>query len=150
MEIVQLPGRVLMMFEYHHQTRQIFTDGRGHRDDLPPLWMGDSIGWWEGDTLVVETTNFRPETSPARGGSETTRVIERFTKRENGDVLYNFTVEDPTVWTASWTGEYVWRPTDERVFEYACHEGNYALGNIMRGARLLEQEALAARASSGR
>ena len=147
--IVQTEDRVVILLEMVHDARVV----RMNAEHSPPevrKWLGDSIGWWEGDTLVVETTNFRPETSPARGGSETTRVIERFTRRENGDVLYNFTVEDPTVWTASWTGEYVWRSTDERVFEYACHEGNYALGNIMRGARLLEQEALAARASSGR
>ncbi|HVR28024.1 MAG TPA: hypothetical protein VMS86_00695, partial [Thermoanaerobaculia bacterium] len=81
---------------------------------------------------------------------ESARVLERFTRLADGNVLYRFTVEDPTVWTAPWTGEYVWRASDDRVFEYACHEGNYALGNIMRGARLLEEEALAAKASSSR
>jgi hypothetical protein len=113
-------------------------------------WLGDSIGWWEGDTLVAETTNFRRETSPGRGGSENAKVTERFTKMANGDVLYRFTVEDPTVWTASWTGEYIWRASDARVFEYACHEGNYALGNIMRGARLLEKDFVAGKQTSAR
>jgi hypothetical protein len=91
---------------------------------------------------VVETTNFRPESAPGRGGSENAKVIERFTRMPGGSLLYNFTVEDPTTWTATWTGEYVWRASSERVFEYACAEGNYALGNIMRGARLLEQDAI--------
>ena len=76
-------------------------------------------------------------------------VVERFSRLEDGNVLYNFTVEDDTVWTAPWTGEYVWRVGEEKVYEYACHEGNYSFGNIMRGARLLEREALAAKASSG-
>jgi hypothetical protein len=71
------------------------------------------------------------------------KVVERFTREADGDVVYNFKVEDPTVWTAPWGGEYIWKATSERMFEYACHEGNYALGNIMRGARLLEEEALA-------
>ena len=103
-------------------------------------WLGDSIGRWEGATLVVDTTNFRAESGPGRGGTENAHVIERFTRMADGNVLYSFTVEDPATWTASWTGEYVWRASDDRVFEYACHEGNYALGNIMRGARLLEKD----------
>ena len=94
----------------------------------------------KGDTLVVESTNFRPGTQ-GRGGTENLKVTERFSWTEGG-VRYRFTVEDPTVWTAPWTGEYLWRPTEEKVYEYACHEGNYALGTIMRGARLLEREAL--------
>ena len=145
--IVQTEDHVVIELEMVHDARVVRLSSE-HPPAEVKRWLGDSIGWWEGDTLVVETTNFRPETSPGRGGSENARVVERFTKRENGDVLYGFTVEDPTVWTAPWTGEYVWRATDDRIFEYACHEGNYALGNILRGARLLEQEAMAAKASS--
>ncbi len=77
-----------------------------------------------------------------RGGSENLHDVERFTPQVGGDVLYNFTVEDDTVWTAPWAGEYLWRASDQRVYEYACHEGNYAMGNILRGARLLEAEAV--------
>ena len=123
--------------------------------------MGDSVGHWEGDTLVVDTTNFHPLADlrgvgigpggrpiPILGGSENTHVVERFSRLDDGNVLYRFTVEDDTVWTAPWTGEYVWRASDQKVYEYACHEGNYSLGNIMRGARLLEQEALAAKPSA--
>jgi hypothetical protein len=78
-----------------------------------------------------------------------THVVERFTKLPNGDVLYRFTVEDPSIWTASWTGEYIWRASEERIWEYACHEGNYAMGNILRGARLLEKEHKAQGATGG-
>ena len=145
--IVQTESHVVIVLEMVHDARIVRMDSE-HPPAHVRKWLGDSIGWWEGDTLVVETTNFRREAGPGRGGSENARVIERFTKRENGDVLYGFTVDDPTVWTASWTGEYVWRATDDRLFEYACHEGNYALGNIMRGARLLEQDALQAKTSS--
>ena len=91
---------------------------------------------------MVETTNFSPEARGFRGGSENMKVTERFTRKPDGNVVYNFKVEDPTVWTAPWSGEYVWKASDDRMFEYACHEGNYALGNIMRGARLLEQDAV--------
>ncbi len=147
--IVQTEDHVVILLEMIHDARIV----RMRRDDRPvehpgpevQRFLGDSVGWWEDDTLVVDTTNFRPDSAAGgfRGDSENTRVVERFTKRENGDIIYRFTVEDETYWTAPWTGEYVWRASAARVFEYACHEGNYAMGNIMRGARLLEKEALA-------
>jgi hypothetical protein len=140
--IVQTEDHVVILLEMVHDARVVRMNSE-HPPANVKKWLGDSIGWWEGDTLVVETTNFRPESAPGRGGSENAKVTEKLTKQANGDVLYRFTVEDPTVWTASWTGEYLWRASEDRVFEYACHEGNYALGNIMRGARLLEQEELA-------
>jgi hypothetical protein len=112
-------------------------------------WLGDSIGWWEGDTLVVETTNYHPQGTP-RGGSDKMRVTERFSRLADGNLLYRFTVDDPSVWTTPWTGEYVWRASDDKVYEYACHEGNYAMGNILRGARLLEGEARAKSSSSSK
>ena len=145
--IVQTEDHVVILLEMVHDARVVRMSSE-HPPAHVKKWLGDSIGWWEGDTLVVETTNFRRESAPGRGGSENARVIERFSRLESGDVLYRFTVEDPSVWTAPWTGEYVWRASEDRVFEYACHEGNYALGNIMRGARLLEQEALAAKSAS--
>ncbi|HVS12717.1 MAG TPA: hypothetical protein VMV46_02240 [Thermoanaerobaculia bacterium] len=137
--IVQTEDHVMILIEMVHDAR-IVRLGSEHPPADQRSWLGDSIGWWEGDTLVVETTNFRPD-SLLRGGSENTRVVERFTKQVGGDVLYQFTIEDPTVWTAPWTGEYLWRASDERVYEYACHEGNYAMQGILRGARLLEAEA---------
>ena len=103
------------------------------------IWMGDSIGRWEGDTLVVETTNFTNKTR-FRGSSENLKVIERFRRLDDDTLLYRFTVEDPSTWTQSWSGEYPWKATAEDIYEYACHEGNYAMGDIMRGERLLDKE----------
>jgi hypothetical protein len=100
--------------------------------------MGDSVGRWEGDTLVVETTNFTNKTR-FRGSSENLKVTERFTRVDQDTILYRFTVEDPHTWTRPWTGEYPWVATTERIYEYACHEANYALGNILRGARYAER-----------
>ncbi len=146
--IVQTDDYVMILIEMVHDARIVRMQTEGHPVEHLPAgakkWLGDSIGWWEGDTLVVDTTNFHPESS-MRGGSENTHVVERFTKQANGDLVYRFTVEDDQVWTAPWTGEYTWRASQDRVYEYACHEGNYAMGNIMRGARLLEKEALAAK-----
>jgi hypothetical protein len=110
-----------------------------HRPDHVRTWLGDSIGWWEGETLVVDTTNFNDR--PAlRGADRNLHVVERFTRIDEYTLHYAFTVDDPTVWEASWGGDYPWPATQDKVFEYACHEGNYALGNIMRGARLLERD----------
>jgi hypothetical protein len=105
-------------------------------------WMGDSVGHWEGDTLVVDTTNFNDKTR-FRGSTENLHVIERFTRVDAKTLLYRFTVEDPETWEHSWTGEYTWPLTDARIYEYACHEANYALGDILRGARVREAEASA-------
>ena len=135
--IIQTEDHVMILIEMNHDARIV----RMNSEHLPAdqtTWLGDSIGWWEGDTLVVDTTNFRPGTQ-GRGGTESLHVVERFTRNEDG-VLYRFTVEDENVWTVPWTGEYQWRNSDQKVYEYACHEGNYAMGNIMRGARLLEQD----------
>ena len=101
--------------------------------------MGDSVGRWDGDTLVVDTTNFTDKTR-FRGSSPDLHIVERFTRTGPKTLLYRFTVEDPKTWTRAWTGEYTWPATDERLYEYACHEGNYALGNILRGARLKEAD----------
>ncbi|MDX1382261.1 MAG: hypothetical protein R3190_01390 [Thermoanaerobaculia bacterium] len=150
--IVQTDDHVMILMEMVHDARvvRVNSEGRTHEHPGPEVqkWLGDSIGWWEGDTLVVDTTNFLPRSRPARGGSGNTHVVERFTPLEDGNLLYRFTVEDPETWTAPWTGEYVWRASDSRVYEYACHEGNYAMGNVLRGARLLEDEARAG--ASGR
>ena len=110
------------------------------------FWLGDSVGWWEGDTLVVDTTNFKGywgfvSTTP------TLHVVERFTRIDDDSLHYEFTVNDPGMWHGTWEGDYVWPATtraEERVYEYACHEGNYAVGNMLRGARLLESESDAA------
>jgi len=138
--IVQTPDHVMILSEMVHDTRIIRLDDA----HLPPdirKWLGDSIGHWDGDTLVVDTTNFT--SSPAlRLATENLHVVERFRRTDDNTLHYSFTVEDPTIWEGPWSGEYPWPATNDSVFEYACHEGNYALGNILRGARLLEGEAL--------
>jgi hypothetical protein len=101
--------------------------------------MGDSIGHWAGDTLVIDTTNFTGKTQ-FRGSSDQLHVVERITRADSGTLLYRFTVDDPATWDRPWTGEYPWVATNERLFEYACHEGNYSLGNMLRGARQIEAE----------
>jgi hypothetical protein len=143
--IVQTPDTIVILVEMNHDARVV----RMNAEHAPPdqrFWLGDSIGRWEDDTLVVDTTNFRDDTGLG-GGTRDMHVVERFTPKPDGSLLYSFTVSDPNVWTTSWSGEYPWPRTDDRMFEYACHEGNYALGNVLRGARLLEREALEARAA---
>jgi hypothetical protein len=138
-QIVQTPDYVLILVEMVHDARLI----RLNKPHDPPgirKWMGDSVGRWEGDTLVVETTNFTNKTR-FRGSTENMKVIERFTRTGPKSMLYRFTVEDKETWPTAWTGEYPWVTTDEQIYEYACHEGNYAMGDIMRGARVLEKDA---------
>ena len=103
-------------------------------------WMGDSVGHWEGDTLVIDTINFRDQPGLFMASGDL-HVVERISRIDENTLRYSFTVNDPN-WSQPWSGEYPWPATDEKVYEYACHEGNYALGGILRGARLLEQEAL--------
>jgi hypothetical protein len=102
--------------------------------------MGDSIGWYEGPTLVVETTNF-PEATQLHGAWKELKVTERFTRVGPHRILYQFTVVDPTVWDSPWSGEYEFSASKGRIFEYACHEGNYALEGILSGARADEAAA---------
>ena len=142
--IVQTDDTVMILAEMNHDARVVRL-GSEHEPPHIRKWMGDSIGWWEGDTLVVDTTNFR-EPSGLMFASKDLHVVERFTRIDADTLRYRFTVEDPSTWTQPWGGEYPWPRSDDRVFEYACHEGNYALGGILRGARLLEKEAEAKRA----
>jgi hypothetical protein len=135
-QIVHTPDQVMILTEMVHDARIV----RMNAKHLPPsmrFWMGDSIGYWEGDTLVVDTTNFTDKTR-FRGSTQDLHVIERFTRVDARTLKYRFTINDPTTWPRPWTGEYTWPATAERIFEYACHEGNYAMGNILRGARLRE------------
>ncbi len=141
--IVQTPDHVMIMNEMVHDARVVRMNGT-HAPEGVYKWMGDSIGRWEGDTLVVETTNFHPNNQRTiTGGAPSLYLTERFSPQENGDLMYSFTVDDPTTWTAAWSGEYRWPKTAEPLYEYACHEGNYSFGNILRGARRLEADALA-------
>ena len=137
--VIQTEDTVMILIEMIHDARIVRMGGE-HKPSHLRSWMGDSIGWWEGDTLVIDTTNFVPNSLGYMGGTEEMHVVERLTRMEDGNVLYNFTVDDPGHWTEPWTGEYVWQASNDKVYEYACHEGNYALGNIMRGARILEND----------
>ncbi len=138
LRILQTDTHVVILAEMVHDARIVRIDSE-HDPEGIRKWLGDGIGYWDGDTLVVETRNFRDETG-LNGGSDSLYVQERFTRMDNGDLKYHFRVEDPKSWTGPWAGEYDWKAEDTRVYEYACHEGNYAMGNILRGARLLESE----------
>jgi hypothetical protein len=133
-EIVQTPGYVVILHEMIHDARIIPLDGRPHPPTNVRQWMGDGRGHWEGDTLVVDTTNFTDKTR-FNNSSENLHVVERFTPVDGKTLLYRFTIEDPQTWDRPWTGEYTWPATDKPIYEYACHEGNYAMGDILRGAR---------------
>jgi hypothetical protein len=136
-QIVQTPTHVMILTEMVHDARVVRMNAK-HLPSAIRMWMGDSIGYWDGDTLVVDTTNFTDKTR-FRGSTPDMHVVERFTRVDARTLKYRFTIDDPKTWTKPWTGEYTWPATPERVFEYACHEGNYAMGNILRGARLREQ-----------
>jgi len=137
-QIVQTKDHVMILNEMNHDAR-IVRMGGTHLPATVRKWMGDSIGRWEGDTLVVDTTNFTDKTR-FRGSSDQLHIVERFSRLDGKTLLYRFTVEDPTTWSQPWTGEYTWPATDDLMFEYACHEANYALGNILRGARQRDAE----------
>jgi hypothetical protein len=133
-QIVQTKDHVSIVVEMVHDTRIVRLNAK-HLPASQRPWMGDSIGWWEGETLVVETTNFHPAQS-FRGASENLKVTERFTAVGPGRLHYAFQVEDPTVFAQPWGGEYEFsRLKDNQLYEYACHEGNYGLANILSGAR---------------
>jgi hypothetical protein len=138
-QIVQTPDAVMILTEMVHDARIIRMNAR-HLPKNIRLWMGDSVGLWEGDTLIVDTTNFTNKTR-FRGSTENLHVVERFTRVDSKTLLYRFTIDDPDTWSRPWTGEYTWPATDGKIFEYACHEGNYALTDILKGARLREREA---------
>src|SRR5262249_3420532 len=139
-QIVQTKDQVLIMTEMVHESRIVPLDGRPHLPSNLRPWMGDSRGRWEGDTLVVETTNFSEKNS-YRGASDKLRLIERFT-RTNPEVLtYEFTVNDPATWTTPWTGRIPLARLDEHIYEYACHEGNRGMEGILKGAGTEEREA---------
>ena len=141
--IVQTKTHVMIMTEMVHDYRVIrLVDNRSQVTHLPAdirLWFGDSVGWWEGDTLVVETTNFHPS-QVYRGASQNLKVTERFSRIAEKQILYRFTIQDP-MFTREWSGELPFNRLDELVFEYACHEGNYAMRNILSGARAQERAA---------
>ena len=137
-QIVQTRDYVMILIEMMHDVRIIPLDGSPHLPSDVRLWMGDSRGRWEGETLVVDTTNFTDKTS-LYGTDQNLHVTERFTRVDEKTILYSFTIDDPTVFLRSWTGELPFVPSQGPVYEYACHEGNYALRDILLGARAAEK-----------
>jgi hypothetical protein len=148
--IIQTETHIIILHEMVHDARIIridsehlpLTEGQGQ-------WLGDSVGHWEGDVLVVEATHFR-SVNGLPGADENLHVVERFSRLEDGNLHYDFTVTDETVWSAPWSGRYTWASKPEsKLYEYACHEANYSMVNILKGARLLEKEWREQRASIG-
>ena len=145
--ILQTPGYVVIRAEMIHDTRIIPMDGRAHPAPSIRQWLGDSRGYWDGETLVVETTNLSEKVYERRfsytvwGTSAHMRLVERFTRLDAETIDYQFTVTDPTTFARSWTAATPMTAIEGPIFEYACHEGNYAIVNILRGARARELEA---------
>ena len=147
-QVFQTEDHVVLLNEMVHSARVVPLDGRDHIDNSIRQWMGDSRAYWEDDTLVVETTNFLRETSFRSGLSdEHLQLTERFTRVSPTTLMYEVTVNDPTAWTQPWTYQLPMRKSDLPLYEFACHEGNYSLYNILAGARADEQAAAATPAS---
>jgi hypothetical protein len=137
--IVQSPGYVMILTEMIHDARVIPLDGRPQPPETVRQWMGVSRGRWDGETLVIETTNFNGK-NPLRGSTEHLKVVERLRRVADDAIEYKFTVEDKSMWETPWSVEAVMRQTNGPLFEHACHEGNYGLYNTLVGARLEEQK----------
>jgi hypothetical protein len=145
-QFVQTKDHVAIHVEMNHDVRIVRLTDRKHSPGAVQRYMGDSVGWWEGETLVVETTNFNPMgayVSDLLGGfayRPESIVRERFTRKAKDEMLYEFTVEDPVIFSAPWRAEMSFRPAPGPIYEYACHEGNYGVANALAGARYQEME----------
>lgn len=149
-QIVQTPQHVMMMVEMVHDVR-IARFADQHRGDGIDAWMGDAIAHWDGDTLVVETTNIHPDQRSERTPmSPTGKITERFTRISDRQVLYQFEIDDPKVYASVWRGETALNRLDDSIFEYACHEGNYGLENILSGGRQNDLKGISVRAGAER
>ena len=142
-QIAQTRDEVLIVVEMVHDARHVRLKDRKHLPAHIRPWFGDSVGWWEGDTLVVETTNF-PKAQAYLGAWENLKVVERIRRVAKDRLHYAFTVEDPGVWDKPWGGEYEFAALDGQVYEYACHEGNYAMPGILAGSREADRTEAAA------
>jgi hypothetical protein len=138
-QILQTPDYVVILNEMIHDSRIVPLDERPHLPSAVRRLLGDSRGHWNGNTLVVETTNFSDKTN-IRGSGEQLRLTERFTRADAKTLLYEFTVDDPASFVKPWTAVLPMAKTDDQIYEYACHEGNYAMTGILRGARATEQK----------
>ncbi len=140
MQVFQAPGYVAILNEMVHDVRIIPLDGRDHLPSHIRQWMGDSRGRWEGDTLVVDTTNLTDETM-FKGSGKNMHVVERFRRLDAGTLLYEYTIDDPESFVRPWTAVFPMRKSEGPLFEYACHEGNYSMFNLLSGARAEEKAA---------
>jgi hypothetical protein len=141
-QIVQAPGYVALLNEMVHNVRIIPLDGRPHLDASMRQWSGDSRGRWEGNTLVVDTTNFNAvgtSFTSNYGSSQNLHLIERFTRTDANTLVYEFTVDDPSTWAKTWTLQLPMRKSDLPIYEYACHEGNYGMFGLLNGARAVDK-----------
>ena len=148
-QIFQVPGYVALLNEQNHDVRIIPLDGRSHVGSQILQWMGDSRGHWEGDTLVVETVQFNGKHDqigrPLLSSGEHLSLIERFTRTDADTLVYEFTVNDPTIWVGPWSVEHPMKRNPNLIYEFACHEGNYGLYNIMAGSRMEERSTVGLR-----
>ena len=149
-QILQAPGYVVLLLEQIHEVRIIPLDGRAHVSPNIRQWMGDSRGHWEGQTLVVDTINFAGKVSALQpwadfnsvsGSGETLHLVERFTPVDADTIAYQVTVDDPKMYTRPWTVAFPMTKTQDQMYEYACHEGNYGMVGILGGARAEEKAA---------
>jgi hypothetical protein len=141
-QIVQSPTHVAVNMEMRHDTRMIPITSRPHLASSVHLWLGDPIGRWEGDTFVVDSTNFRTDSPVGRGGgSEKLHLVERFSRINAETLKYEVTVDDPMTWTRPWTAVLFMKSTTDQIFEYACHEGNEAMFGTLNGTRVQEKNA---------
>jgi hypothetical protein len=146
-QIVQAPAYMGINMEMRHDSRMVPITTRPHLSGNVRLWLGDPIGRWQGDTFVVDSTNFRTDSPVAGGGAgDKLHVVERFTRAGPTTLKYEVTVEDPSTWTAPWTAVLYMRKTTDQIYEYACHEANYAMYGTLNGARVQEKKE---RAKSG-
>jgi hypothetical protein len=139
LQILEAGNSVAILQEMIHDLRMVPTDGSAHLPENMRQLMGDSRGHWEGDTLVVDTTNFTDKTA-FRGSSQNLHVVERFRRLDADTLLYQFTLDDPSTWTRPWSGELLMTKVDGPIFEYACHEGNYGMANNLSGSRAEEKK----------
>jgi hypothetical protein len=147
-QLFQAPGYVVLLHEMVHDVRVIPLDGRAPLPPSIPQWLGSSRGHWDGSTLVVETTDFTDRTGSfstsfvSWGSAATLRLVERFTRMDADTVMYEFTVEDPATWTMPFTGRFPLNRSNAPLYEYACHEGNHGMTNMLSGARAEERAAI--------
>ena len=147
-QIFQIPGYVVLLAEQNYDARIIPLDGRPHVASGIRQWMGDSRGRWEGDTLIIETVHFNGKHDqigrPLLSSGENLRLVERLTRLDADNLMYEYTVDDPTIWTSAWTAQHPMKLNPDSLYEFACHEGNYGLEGILAGSRAEEAEAMAA------